>query len=54
VYDPNAAVPVFFSLTEAKTNDARELNNLPMMPNTTYVVDRAYNHCLNPAFFGKR
>jgi len=44
VYDPNAAVPVFFSLTEAKTNDAKELNNLPMMPNTTYVVDRAYNN----------
>jgi IS4 transposase len=44
VYDPNAAVPVYFSLTEAKTNDAKELNNLPMMPNTTYVVDRAYNN----------
>ena len=44
VYDPNAAVPVFFSLTEAKTNDAKELNNLPMMSNTTYVVDRAYNN----------
>ena len=43
VYDPNAAVPVYFSLTEAKTNDAKELNNLPIMPNTTYVVDRAYN-----------
>ena len=44
VYDPNAAVPVYFSLTEAKTNDAKELNNLPMMSNTTYVVDRAYNN----------
>lgn len=44
VYDPNAAVPVYFSLTQAKTNDAKELNNLPMMPNTTYVVDRAYNN----------
>ena len=44
VYDPNAAVPVYFSLTEAKTNDAKELKNLPMMSNTTYVVDRAYNN----------
>ncbi len=44
VYDPHAAIPVYFSLTEAKTNDAKELNNLPMMSNTTYVVDRAYNN----------
>lgn len=44
VYDPHAEIPVYFSLTEAKTNDAKELNNLPMMPNTTYVVDRAYNN----------
>jgi hypothetical protein len=44
VYDPHAAIPVYFSLTEAKTNDAKELSNLPMMPNTTYVVDRAYNN----------
>ncbi len=43
VYDPNAAVPVYFSLTQTKTNDAKELNNLSMIPNTTYV-DRAYNN----------
>ena len=61
VYDPNAAVPVYFSLTEAKTNDAKELNNLPMMSNTTYVVDRAYNNYSwfysldqdNSKFFGR-
>ncbi len=44
MYDPNAAVPVFFSLTEEKTNYAKQLNNLSMMPNTTYDVDRAYNN----------
>jgi hypothetical protein len=42
VYGPNAAVPVYFSLTAAKTNDAKELINLPMMQNTTYIVDRAF------------
>lgn len=44
VYDPNADIPVYFSLTDAKVNDAKELNSLPMIPNTTYVVDRAYNN----------
>jgi hypothetical protein len=34
---------VFFSLTEAKTNDANALDNLQMIPNTIYIVDRAYN-----------
>lgn len=43
VYDPNTEVPVFFEMTAAKVNDRKALDSLPMMPNTTYVVDRAYN-----------
>jgi len=43
VYDPNADVPVFFAMTQAKTNDRKALNQLPMLPGMTYVVDRAYN-----------
>jgi IS4 transposase len=43
VYDPNAKLPVFFALTEAKMNDCKALNKLPMMSGMTYVVDRAYN-----------
>ncbi len=30
VYDPNAHIPVYFAMTEAKTNDIKGLNNLPM------------------------
>ncbi|EPJ45238.1 MAG: ISGsu1, transposase [Osedax symbiont Rs1] len=41
VHDPNAAVPMFFSLTEEKANHTKELNNLPMMPITVYIVDLA-------------
>lgn len=43
VYDPNADLPVFFAMTEAKMNDRKALNRLPMMSGMTYVVDRAYN-----------
>ena len=44
VYDPKAEVPVFFEMTAAKVNDCKALAGLPMMPGTTYVVDRAYNN----------
>lgn len=43
VYDPNAEVPVFFQMTEAKVNDRKALSSLPVMPGMTYVIDRAYN-----------
>ncbi len=43
VYDPHAETPVFFEMTVAKTNDCKALGSLPMLSNTTYVVDRAYN-----------
>jgi len=43
VYDPKAEVPVYFEMTHAKTNDRKALDNLPIMPKTTYIVDRAYN-----------
>jgi len=48
-------------MTAAKVNDRKALDSLPMMPNTTYVVDRAYNdyawhyslHQQNSIFVGK-
>ena len=43
VYDPDAEVPVFFEMTEAKVNDRKALSSLPVMPGMTYVIDRAYN-----------
>ena len=43
VYDPNAQIPVFYSMTQAKVNDRKALASLPIMPGATYVVDRAYN-----------
>lgn len=43
VYDPKAEVPVYFAMTNAKVNDRKALEHLPMMAGMTYVVDRAYN-----------
>jgi putative transposase len=43
VYDPEAEVPVFFEITEAKVNDHKALSILPKMAGVTYVVDRVYN-----------
>lgn len=43
VYDPNAEIPVYFAMTNAKVNDRKALHQLPMMAGMTYVVDRAYN-----------
>jgi hypothetical protein len=36
-------VPTFFSMTQAKVNDRKAANTLPIMANATYVFDRAYN-----------
>jgi len=43
VYDPKAEIPVYFEMTHAKVNDRKALDSLPILPNTTYIVDRAYN-----------
>ena len=43
VYDPDAEVPVFFGMTEARVNDRKALLSLPAMSAMTYVIDWAYN-----------
>ena len=43
VFDPEANVPTFFELTEAKTNDRQAANALPLLNGATYVFDRAYD-----------
>lgn len=43
VYDPDAGVPTFFSITKAKCHDRQAAKNLPLIPGATYVFDRAYN-----------
>ncbi len=43
VYDPNAEIPVYFAMTNAKVNDRKALHQLPMVAGMTYVVDRVYN-----------
>ena len=43
VYDPTTEVPTYFEMTAAKTHDRKALTRLPLLPQATYVVDRAYN-----------
>jgi putative transposase len=43
VYDPVAEVPVYFEMTNAKVNDRKSLDSMPIESGTTYVIDRAYN-----------
>lgn len=43
VYDPNADVPTYFTITPAKKNDMKEAADLPITPGADYVFDRAYN-----------
>jgi hypothetical protein len=43
IYDPEQEVPTFFSMTQAKVNDRKAANTLPIITNATYVFDRAYN-----------
>ena len=52
VYDPNAMVPTFFSITEASKHDKRAAEKMPLIDGATYVFDRAYNdyawyHCMD-------
>jgi len=43
VYDPDAQVPTFFSITNAKKHDKKEAEKMPLLKGATYVFDRAYN-----------
>jgi len=43
VYDPDAKVPTFFSITTASRHDKKAAENMPFLPGATYVFDRAYN-----------
>jgi len=43
VYDPDANVPTFFSITKAKQHDKRAAERMPLRAGATYVFDRAYN-----------
>jgi len=43
VYDPDAKVPTFFSITSAKQHDKRAAEKMPLLDGATYVFDRAYN-----------
>jgi len=43
VYDPDAKVPTFFSITHAKKHDKRAAEKMPLLDGATYVFDRAYN-----------
>jgi hypothetical protein len=42
VYDPTAALPVYFTLTHCRINDIVEAERLPLQPGATYVMDRGY------------
>lgn len=43
VYDPDAKVPTFFSITSAKAHDKKVAEKMPLLDGATYVFDRAYN-----------
>jgi len=43
VYDPDAKVPTFFSITHAKQHDKKAAEKMPLIDGATYVFDRAYN-----------
>ena len=43
VYDPNAQIPTFFSISTAKKHDRKAVDRMPLLPGATYVFDRAYN-----------
>jgi IS4 transposase len=43
VYDPNADLPTYFTITPAKKHDMKEAAEFPITPGADYVFDRAYN-----------
>ena len=42
VYDPDAATPVYFAITPARTNDMVPAKEMPVEPAATYVFDMGY------------
>lgn len=42
VYDPQARLPTYFTITPAKTNDIVEAKSMPIEAGATYVFDRGY------------
>lgn len=42
VYDPDAATPVHFAITPARTNDMVPAKEMPVEPGATYVFDMGY------------
>lgn len=43
VFDPDAQVPTFFSITSANKHDKKAVDKMPLLSGATYVFDRAYN-----------
>jgi len=43
VYDPDAQVPTFFSISTASRHDKKAAEHMPLLKGATYVFDRAYN-----------
>jgi len=43
VYDPDAELPTFFSITNAKQHDKKAAEKMPLLDGATYVFDWAYN-----------
>jgi len=43
VFDPDAQVPTFFSITSANKHDKKAADKMPLLSGATYVFDRAYN-----------
>ena len=42
VYDPRAALPVYFAVSPARENDMVQANAMPVEPGATYVFDLGY------------
>lgn len=42
VYDPNAALPVYFAVSPARENDMVQAKGMPVEPGATYVFDLGY------------
>jgi len=42
VYDPNAALPVYFAVSPARENDLVQAKGMPVEPGATYVFDLGY------------
>ena len=43
LYDIEAQVPVFYTVTTASKNDSTAMSSIPYEPNCYYIFDRAYD-----------